>query len=123
MKYNPKTKRMERTPEEKAAHNAIHERSRSKPTIEELRASGELSGESVPMGVYLAIQELLFAIRQEREKAGITLTDVARKAGVDNATVSRLENGKQPNPTMATLLRYALATGKEIRWQLVDAEK
>jgi hypothetical protein len=34
--------------------------------------------------------------------------------------VSRLENGKQDNPTVATLMRYAAAVGKRFLWSYED---
>jgi hypothetical protein len=34
--------------------------------------------------------------------------------------VSRLENGKQDNPTVATLMRYAAAVGKRFVWSYKD---
>ena len=33
---------------------------------------------------------------------------------VDQATLSRLENGRQPNPTIDTLWRYASAIGRRL---------
>ena len=42
--------------------------------------------------------------------------DVAERSGLDRAVVSRLENGKQDNPTVATLMRYAAAVAKRFLW-------
>jgi hypothetical protein len=33
---------------------------------------------------------------------------------MDQASLSRLENGRQPNPTIDTLWRYAHAVGKQL---------
>ena len=44
----------------------------------------------------------------------MTLAAVARRTGMDQATLSRLENGRQPNPTVDTLWRYARAVGREL---------
>jgi transcriptional regulator with XRE-family HTH domain len=33
---------------------------------------------------------------------------------MDQATLSRLENGRQPNPTVDTLWRYASAVGRQL---------
>jgi hypothetical protein len=38
------------------------------------------------------------------------------------AVVSRLENGKQDNPTVVTLMRYAAAIGKRFLWSYEDLE-
>jgi transcriptional regulator with XRE-family HTH domain len=45
---------------------------------------------------------------------------VAERSGLDRAVVSRLENGKQDNPTVATLMRYAAAVGKRFMWCYED---
>ena len=41
---------------------------------------------------------------------------MAKRSSLDRAVVSRLENGKQDNPTVATLMRYASAIGKRFLW-------
>src|SRR5262249_12024721 len=48
-------------------------------------------------------------------------TQVAEKSGIDKAALSRLETGRQINPTVATLARYAKAVGKRFRWTFEDA--
>jgi DNA-binding XRE family transcriptional regulator len=123
MKYDPKTKRLIKTPEDIARHKAIREQFKNKPTIEELVASGELSGHPIPHGIFMDMLMLLHNLRQEREKAGLSLTEVAERSGMDKSTLSKLESGKQTNPTLDTILRYVKALGKEVRWQLVDAGK
>jgi transcriptional regulator with XRE-family HTH domain len=42
---------------------------------------------------------------------GLSLSDVAERAGLDRSVVSRLENGRSQNPTVGTLARYAGAVG------------
>ncbi len=44
----------------------------------------------------------------------MSLTDVSERSGLDRALLSRLENGKILNPTMATLWRYADAIGSQV---------
>src|SRR5205823_2292177 len=101
------------TPEDRARHQAIREQFKHKPTLKELRESGEV-GESMPLGLYLELQQALHQLKVEREKAGLSLTDIAERTGMDKAVISRLETGKQGNPTIATLVRYAKAIGKEL---------
>jgi ribosome-binding protein aMBF1 (putative translation factor) len=120
MKYNPKTKRMERTRQEKAAHAAVHERFKNKPTIDELVAKGELQGETTTMGDYLELQRLLHAARKAREDSGLTVTEIAKRAGMDKSVVSRLENGKLTNPTFRVVWQYTKAIGKRVVYQLAD---
>jgi transcriptional regulator with XRE-family HTH domain len=50
----------------------------------------------------------------------LSIGDVAERSGLDRAVVSRLENGKQDNPTIATLMRYAAAVGKRFLWSYED---
>jgi DNA-binding Xre family transcriptional regulator len=50
-------------------------------------------------------------LKTERERLGISLTDVAARSGIAKANLSRLENDPHPNPTVDTLVRYAQALG------------
>lgn len=47
-------------------------------------------------------------IREVRKKRGLTLPQLAAKAGLSNGIVSKLENGKS-NPSLGTLKRLAIA--------------
>jgi hypothetical protein len=67
-----------------------------------------------------AFLELLAALRLERERLGLTLTEVSRRTGIDTGDLSRLENGKVHDPRSSTLSRYARALGKRLSWSLVD---
>ena len=58
----------------------------------------------------------MHALKAERERQGLSLSDVSERSGLDPAAISRLENGKQANPTIDTILRYADALGKELVW-------
>jgi transcriptional regulator with XRE-family HTH domain len=59
------------------------------------------------------------AVRQERERAGLTLTELARRAGVAKSTLSQLESGSG-NPSVETLWALAVALGVPFS-QLVTA--
>ena len=72
------------------------------------------------MGMYFDVQRALQALKREREQCGLSIGDVAERSGLDRAVVSRLENGKQDNPTVATLMRYAAAVGKRLLWSYED---
>jgi ribosome-binding protein aMBF1 (putative translation factor) len=67
------------------------------------------------------LREFLGSLRRERESLGLSLSDLAERTGIDKAALSRLENGLQVNPTLATLTRYARALDKQLAWSLVDA--
>jgi ribosome-binding protein aMBF1 (putative translation factor) len=66
--------------------------------------------------------DTLTALRSERERQGLSLTDMSERTGIDRATISKLETGKVANPTLATLRTYANALGKRLSWSLVDAK-
>lgn len=111
-------KKINWTAEDRARHKAIRERFKTKPTIDELVASGELRGETIPMGDYLSFVEAVTALKKAREAAGLSLTDVAERCGIDRAQLSRIESGQHLNPTIATLQRYARALGLRWVWSL-----
>jgi transcriptional regulator with XRE-family HTH domain len=110
--------KLERTLEEKARIKEIRERfQRERPTIDELVASGEYN-EPIPQGAYLELRRLMHELRKERERQGLSLADVAKRSDIDKAALSRLETGRQINPTIDTLWRYAQALGKDLAWAI-----
>lgn len=116
-------KRLQKKTAWSAADRARHERirkqmQRTKPTPKELMADGEW----LPLGAYFALKQAIGVLKTERERAGMTLTALAKRTGIDKAALSRLENGKHANPTLATLMRYAAALGKKVYVALRDAE-
>jgi transcriptional regulator with XRE-family HTH domain len=58
------------------------------------------------------------ALRRERERVGLSLTEAARRAGIAKSTLSQLESGTG-NPSVETLWALAVALGVPIS-QLVD---
>ncbi|HKB00738.1 MAG TPA: helix-turn-helix transcriptional regulator [Gemmataceae bacterium] len=115
------TRKIERTPEEKARLAAVRERFKSRPSVRELAASGEF-GPPIPGPTFWAVMALVKELRAAREAAGLSLADLAKRTGMDKAFLSRLETGKQGNPTMDTVARYAHALGKRIEFAIRDAE-
>lgn len=63
------------------------------------------------VSMQLAFARELSCARKERK---ITQTELAEVSGVDQAEISRIENGRA-NPTLDTVSRLAAALGKEIR--------
>jgi DNA-binding Xre family transcriptional regulator len=120
MKIESVQKKTAWSAEDRTRHKAVRERFKDKPGYEQLVAAGELDGEPVPLGAYLAVGMFLHDLRKAREDAGMSLTDVETRTGIDKATLSRLETGKQPNPTVDTLVRYAAAVGKQLVLTLQD---
>jgi transcriptional regulator with XRE-family HTH domain len=61
---------------------------------------------------------LIEALRSCRIRLGYGYSDVAERAGVDRATLSKLESGSLTNPTLATLSKYAEALGVRLMWRV-----
>lgn len=64
------------------------------------------------------LNEAFAELRRERERQGLSLTDIADRTGIDRATISKLETGKLNNPTIGTLRTYARALGRRLTWRL-----
>ncbi|HEY7225884.1 MAG TPA: XRE family transcriptional regulator [Micromonosporaceae bacterium] len=79
-------------------------------------ASGADPARAAEAGPPLA--SIAAALRLERERAGLTLSEVARRAGVAKSTLSQLESGTG-NPSVETLWALAVALGVPFS-QLVD---
>jgi transcriptional regulator with XRE-family HTH domain len=57
-----------------------------------------------------ALATIADALRRERERLGVSLTELARRAGIAKSTVSQLEAGLG-NPSVETLWSLAVALG------------
>ena len=111
-----------KTGEERGREQKLREElQKEKPSLEDLVRSGACDPDAVmTMGMYFDVQRALQALKRERERCGLSIGAVAERSGLDRAVVSRLENGKQDNPTVATLMRYAAAVGKRFLWSYED---
>ncbi len=69
-----------------------------------------------------ALVDAVQMLKAEREKMGLSLADVADRAGMERPNLSRLENEAEANPTVATLVRYAEALGKRLFITLTDSK-
>jgi hypothetical protein len=61
-------------------------------------------------------------LREERKRQGLTLRVLSKRTGIDEPALSRLETGKNINPTQETLDRIAYALGKVLSFQLRDRQ-
>ena len=107
-------RKIAKSPEELARIQALREKYKSRPTPEELLASGEYSA-PVPLGVYLKIKHLMHQLKEARAKAKLSLADLAERTAIDRGYLSKLENMQQANTTLETVSRIAEALGLEIR--------
>lgn len=112
------------TAEERAREQAIRAKlQREKPSLDDLVRAGACDPAAVmTMGMFFDVQAALQALKAERQRCGLSIGVVAERSGLDRAVVSRLENGKQDNPTVATLMRYAAALGKRFVWSYEDVQ-
>jgi ribosome-binding protein aMBF1 (putative translation factor) len=112
-------------PEARAAAEAAIARSASRRATAEGKAEQEevirkVREEFPPLAVDPELAQALSALRAERERQGLSLADVSERSGIDRATISKLETGKLPNPTVSTLRAVARALDKRLSWSLID---
>ena len=94
---------------------------RERPSLEDMVRTGDCDPDAImTMGMYFDVQKALQSLKQNRKQDGLSVGDVAERSGLDHAVISRLENGKQDNPTVATLMRYVAAVGKRFLWSYED---
>ncbi|QDV54246.1 helix-turn-helix protein [Rosistilla oblonga] len=58
--------------------------------------------------------QLIALLKTEREAAGVSLSEMETRTGMQKSALSRLENSAAPNPMLSTLQRYAAAIGKRL---------
>jgi DNA-binding XRE family transcriptional regulator len=110
---DPRVRRISRgrrlTPEEVEHYRQVREEiEREKPAIlEKFRRDHPLLA-------------LLSELRRARVKAGLSLSDIGERTGIDRSYLSRLETGARENPSLDMLSKYAQAVGKRMEIRLVD---
>lgn len=60
------------------------------------------------------------ALKSQRLRLGLSLTDIKSRCGLKPSALSRLENDPDANPTLLTLQRYATALGMTLTTSLLD---
>lgn len=103
------------TPERRAGRLAARE-----AIAAEVRATGGVTAEDgtfypvrVP-GTARAAADAGSRLKAAREDLGLSIEDVVRASGIERSALFKLEGGKNPNPTVGTLERYARALGGRI---------
>jgi ribosome-binding protein aMBF1 (putative translation factor) len=109
------------TPEQRAAYE-VRRAERETPEYQAQLAAdiAAIQREYPPARPDPELIEALAALRLERERQGLSLSDVSERSGIDRATISKLETGKIANPTVGTLRAYAKALGRRLAWTLAD---
>ena len=103
---NPATKPI-RSAEQKAEEEATRQLHAANP-IRTLPAS------AIDQESFAVILGLIAKFKAVREKQGLSLAEVATRMGVDAAALVNFESGKNLNPTMATLCKWAEALGHRL---------
>ncbi len=91
----------------------------------ECRKSGRIAtvSEKTTVEDSAAFSQLISRLRDERLARGLSLDQLAARSKIDKAALSRLEAGKQSNPTLATLMRYARALELRLTLSLEQASR
>jgi DNA-binding XRE family transcriptional regulator len=108
----------ELTPEQRAAIETRRAERQTPQYQEEMARDIEAYRQQYPPLGDSELIEALAGLRRERERQGLSLTDMAERTGIDRATISKLETGKLANPTIGTLGTYAKALGLRLAWTL-----
>jgi ribosome-binding protein aMBF1 (putative translation factor) len=114
MPFRSESRKTNRTAEELSRLKEVRSRfQKQRPTHEQLIATGEYEG-PLTREALISYLAALATLKHDRERLGLSLAQVSERSGLDVAFLSRLENGKIGNPTLATLSRYADALGRSI---------
>jgi DNA-binding Xre family transcriptional regulator len=110
-----------RTAEEIAEEERVRETFRDRPSISTLIERGDLDPERImTRSAEESLLRGLVELKRARQDRGLSLSEISRRSGIDLASLSRLEAGKNPNPTFETLCRYADALGLRLELSLVE---
>ena len=66
------------------------------------------------------VQRLASRLREARQSAGLSLTQLSERTGMTRQAISRIESGENRNPTISTIVRLAEALNKECVIDLLD---
>ena len=102
--------RWHRTEPVKASIRAVNKKARAL-VKSDLKSMGYLPADKTLINIG---QE----IREARESAGLSLGGLAEQSGLEKASISRLESGKNPNPSLRTLSRLAKALNRSLEVRL-----
>jgi ribosome-binding protein aMBF1 (putative translation factor) len=109
------------TPDEAAKYRAI----RDQMEREKGEIAHRLQHESPGPGSWADLHELrslVAALRQERDRRGLSREDVAARAGLEPHEIEDLEENRSINPTVSTLTRFAAAVGRHLMMGLAAGQ-
>jgi DNA-binding phage protein len=118
-----RVKAQPRSREELADEQRVRELFQDRPSVESLIDRGEIDPDRImPGAAQESLVKGLMDLKGARQARGLSLSEISRRSGIDLASLSRLEAGKNPNPTFETLSRYAEAMGLRLDVSLVEIE-
>lgn len=114
-------RKRDQTPAQEAHEAAVRERfQQERPSLRRLLESGD-GTEPLTQREYFELQVTCRErLRPLREAAGLSLSDMAARTGMDRAAIQKLESGVHANPTISTINRYLHALGKRLVVSIVD---
>ena len=114
-------RKRDQTPAQEAHEAAVRERfQRERPSLRDLLESGD-GTDPLTQREYFELQVACRErLRPLREAAGLSLSDMAARTGMDRAAIQKLESGVHTNPTIGTINRYLHALGKRLVVSIVD---
>lgn len=112
-------------PEARAAAEAAIARDKARRTTpegqeEQAEVIRKVREEFPPLTIDPELADAIAQLRAERQRQGLSLSELSARSGIDRATLSKLETGKVSNPTVGTLRALAGALKKHISWSLTD---
>jgi DNA-binding XRE family transcriptional regulator len=97
--------------DEEILDDAVADRDRIDEILQKVREAGEPF--AIDEAATLLARKFLVSLIEARSKAGLSQAEVARRMGVPQPTIVRLEAGTH-SPTLSTLSRYASAIGVDM---------
>lgn len=105
-------RKIERTPEELAKLKADREQYQAEKLTPEQHLAAGGHTDFVSHAEVLEAHAIAVQIRKEREAQEVSLKEMERRTGIDQAALSRIETGANANPSIGTLARILAALGK-----------
>jgi hypothetical protein len=107
-------RKTKQTAEEEIRVGALREKyQRAKPGPDQVADSGKYDG-SMQAAAFWEVRRVMAALKVERERQALSLALLAERSGIDEGAISRLETGRQVNPSMDTLSRIAAGLGMRV---------
>lgn len=102
--------RAQRATDEAIVRNVVADQRRLREVLRQAEAVQGRQGDALVKAAESVALSVLRELMEARRKAGLSQTEVARRMGVPQSAVVRLEAGTH-SPTLSTLSRYAAAMG------------